>query len=468
MLENITDNKEKELLFKKMENFSKISNNSLNNNLRSSIKKNNNIEKAYSSKKVKIILPNLSKNNVSNIINNQNVKKDNISNNSINDSSYNRINIKVCKSFIQKVSIPSLKKFDKNIKEYSKKNINFSNRNLNKSVYLNKDNYNIQKNRENIRNNLLSNRSVRFGETNFFKNRYREPKVNQDKNILNLTNKNKDNENVTKSTFHISKIKLNDALKDNKLTQKLNISQSCKNFRSLNYYFKHNSSIINLPNKHSNFFKLSQKDNVSARRIYRHYLKKSAKEIIQPIKNYKKFFDDRNKNFFEKLSRIYCENQKYLSIIKEIKDNKKIAFKNDFNIEEYQSTIVELMDQRVSQKYLIDLQNEYRTLNKKIFGVIEPKGRFTILAEKLRYNLPLYLLERLKQLDKDTIISRMKYYNRFKKFKKENKLVSRFVGNKKKNNSFNNNSVIIKSNLINTNDGYNSINSKLINSRNNK
>ena len=194
-------------------------------------------------------------------------------------------------------------------------------------------------------------------------------------------------------------------------------------------------------------------------------MKKSAGEIIQPIKNYKKFFDDRNKNFFEKLSRIYCENKKYLSIIKEIKDNKKIAFKDDFNIEEYQSTIVELMDQRVSQKYLIDLQNEYRTLNKKIFGVIEPKGRFTILAERLRYNLPLYLLERLKQLDKDTIISRMKYYNRFKKFQKENKLVSRFVGNKNKNNSFSNNSVIIKSNI---NDGYNSFNSKLINLQNNK
>ena len=464
MTENKADDKEKELLFKKIDNISKISNNSLNNKLRSSIKKNDNIKKAYSSKKVRIILPNLSKNNLSNIINNQNIKKDNICNNSINDSSDNKINIKVCKSFNQNVPIPSLKKFDKNIDEYSKKIINFSNRNLNKSVYWKIDYYNNQKNRENIRNNLLSNRSVRFGETNFFKNGYREQKVNQDKNIFNLTHKNKDNENVTKSTFHISKIKLNEALKDNKLRQKLNISQSCKNFRSLNY-FKHNSSIINIPNKHSNFFKISQKDTVSARRIYKHYLKKSAGEIIQPIKNYKKFFDDRNKNFFEKLSRIYCENKKYLSIIKEIKDNKKIAFKDDFNIEEYQSTIVELMDQRVSQKYLIDLQNEYRTLNKKIFGVIEPKGRFTILAERLRYNLPLYLLERLKQLDKDTIISRMKYYNRFKKFQKENKLVSRFVGNKNKNNSFSNNSVIIKSNI---NDGYNSFNSKLINLQNNK
>ena len=139
----------------------------------------------------------------------------------------------------------------------------------------------------------------------------------------------------------------------------------------------------------------------------------------------------------EKLSRIYCENQNFLSIVKELKDNNKIAFKKDFNIEEYQSTIIELMDQRISQKYLLDLQNDYRALNKKLNGIIEPKGRFTILAEKLRYNLPSYLLEKMKQLDKETINSKMKYYNQFKNFKKGNKLISRFNDNSNSpNNSF--------------------------------
>ena len=84
------------------------------------------------------------------------------------------------------------------------------------------------------------------------------------------------------------------------------------------------------------------------------------------------------------------------------------------------------MDQRVSQKYLLDLQNDYRALNKKLYGIIEPKGRFTILAEKLRYNLPSYLLEKMKKLDEDSIISKMKYYNQFKSFKKGNKLKCRF------------------------------------------
>ena len=95
------------------------------------------------------------------------------------------------------------------------------------------------------------------------------------------------------------------------------------------------------------------------------------------------------------------------------------------------------MNQRLSQKHLLDLQNDYRVLNKKLNGIVEPKGRFTILAEKLRYNLPLYLLEKLKQLDKDSILTRMRYYNKFKKFKSENKLINRFEVNPNKRKKFN-------------------------------
>ena len=75
---------------------------------------------------------------------------------------------------------------------------------------------------------------------------------------------------------------------------------------------------------------------------------------------------------------------------------------------------------------MINLQDEYRELNKKIFSVFEPKGRFTFLAEKLRYNLPSFLLEKFKQLDKDSIMSRMNYYNQFKYFKNDKKLEIKF------------------------------------------
>jgi hypothetical protein len=113
-------------------------------------------------------------------------------------------------------------------------------------------------------------------------------------------------------------------------------------------------------------------------------------------------------------------------LIKELKDNKKIAFKDDFDIEEYQNTLLELLEKRVSQKNLLDLQDDYRELNKKLFNFFEPKGRYTFLAEKLRYNLPSFLLEKMKQLDRDSIISRMNYYNQFKQFKKDKKLIIKF------------------------------------------
>jgi hypothetical protein len=233
------------------------------------------------------------------------------------------------------------------------------------------------------------------------------------------------NQNLDNSTIKISKIKLNEIFPNKPRITKLNLNNgNSKNLHNRSI-FRHNSTIIDLPN-HSHFFKISQKDNISAKKIYKHYLNKSAGEIVHPIRNYKRFFDNRSKTFLEKLSRIYCEDRNFLSSIKELKHNKKIAFKDDFNIEEYQSTLIELMDQRVSQKNLIDLQNDYKALNRKLYGLIEPKGRFTILAEKLRFNLPLYLLERFKQLDKESVLSRMRFYNKFKRFKNENKLVSRF------------------------------------------
>ena len=177
---------------------------------------------------------------------------------------------------------------------------------------------------------------------------------------------------------------------------------------------------------------------VSAKRVYKHYLQKSAKDIVLPIKNYNKFFNQKM-NFWEKLSRIYCEDKNHLSIIKDLKDNKKLALKKDFNIEEYQSTIFEIMNQRLSQKNLMDLEHKNVALNKIIFNVIEPKGRLTQLAEKLKYNLPLFLIEKFKKMDQQKIINRMNYYKKFKSFHKRTNLIE---ANKNKNNNHSENNNI--------------------------
>jgi hypothetical protein len=404
--------------------------NSLINNFQDNLRKN---PKKFELKKVKIILPNLSKSNI--IVNNDkinkgensiSIKKNESIYKTILNSSTDRNKIKFNKklNLNKSISFPSLKNKnnllnDKKINDYSSKNIfDFSNRNLSKSY--NKNNLlnnNIHPNRQLIKSNLL-NTYIRLEKPNSYRGKYIDFRINKNSDI------SKNNKDMTTSTLKISKIKLNDTISNKKIYKKLNTSLSCKNSGSKSF-FRPDSTIISIP-KHSHFFKLSQKDSISARRIYKHYLKKSQGEFTQPIKNYNRFFEDKSQTFLEKLSRIYCENKNFLAIVKELKDNNKIAYKKDFNIEEYQSTIMELMDQRVSQKYLLDLQNDYRALNKKLYGIIEPKGRFTILAEKLRYNLPSYLLEKMKKLDEDSIISKMKYYNQFKSFKKGNKLKCRF------------------------------------------
>ena len=422
----------------------------LNDNMQGNLRKS---ERKYP-KRVKIILPNLSKSNILinrdtnkdisyNLKNNKNEIK-NINNKSIINYSSDRNTIKIQKRLHlnKSISFPSLKTpnllKDKNINDYSSKRfLNFSTKNINNSSSAkNLFNINNQKNRQLIRSNLLSNKYIRLEKPNIFKDKLFDFKTHKNRDISKSCINYKNTKDITTSTFKISKIKLNESGFNTSKDRK-NISNLSNKNTGSKTFFRHDSSIIGIP-KHSHFFKIAQKDNVTAKRIYKHYLRKSKGEITRPIRNYKRFFDDRSQTFMEKLSRIYCENKNFLSIIKEIKDNNKIAFKPDFNIEEYQSTIIELMDDRVSQKYLLDLQNDYRALNKKLNGIVEPKGRFTILAEKLRYNLPLYLLEKMKQLDKQSILSRVRYYNKFKKFKQDKKLFTRFNDNSNSPNKINN------------------------------
>ena len=375
-------------------------------------------------KKVKIILPNIcdTNNQQTNNDNNQEKvetkscddKKDVIQNknNKITSILKHPIeNKKNNNNFNRNTFFPSLKKGNLSINKESKNNSQKRILNISNKTAYNKSNL---KNIRAIKNNLL------LQNKNIWKNKDLSMNKSNELSTIDKNFKNLDN-----SKIKISKIKLNEIFPSKPGIRKLNLNNGTSKNLHNRSIFRHNSTIIDVPT-HSYFFKISQKDDISAKKIYKHYLNKSAGEIVPPIRNYKKFFDNRSKSFLEKLSRIYCENRNFLSTLKELKQNKKIAFKDDFNIEEYQSTIIELMDQRVSQKHLLDLQNEYRAFNRKLYGLIEPKGRYTILAEKLRFNLPLYLLERFKQLDKESVLSRMRYYNKFKRFKNGKKLVSRF------------------------------------------
>ena len=326
------------------------------------------------------------------------------------------------------------KEFNRIKEKYENKIMNYSNRlleNKNSMIKVNhlKNFVSMREpNRTNkIKKSFFDDKIKHFEKIGINRKNTKDSRNSKEKSInLNLTKNTNTNDETSKEAksfnnfynskstiYKISKIKLN-----NYPMSKINETQNKKRQA-------YNPRVSSIP-KHSPFFHQSQSDAVGTQTIYKYYLNKSSSDITLPVKNFNKLFRDKSHSVYEKLKRIYCENKNFEALIRELKDNRKLAFKDDFDIEEYQNMLLELLEKRVSQKYLIDLQDDYRELNKKLFDVFEPKGRFTFLAEKLRYNLPSFLLEKMKQLDKDSIISRMNYYNQFKQFKKDKKLVIKF------------------------------------------
>lgn len=340
------------------------------------------------------------------------------------------------KSLNKSTSLQNLreKEFNRIKEKYENKIMNYSNRlleNKNSMIKVNhlKNFVSMREpNRTNkIKKSFFDDKIKHFEKIGINRKNTKDSRNSKEKSInLNLTKNTNTNDETSKEAksfnnfynskstiYKISKIKLN-----NYQMSKINETQNKKRQA-------YNPRVSSIP-KHSPFFHQSQSDAVGTQTIYKYYLNKSSSDITLPVKNFNKLFRDKSHSVYEKLKRIYCENKNFEALIRELKDNRKLAFKDDFDIEEYQNMLLELLEKRVSQKHLIDLQDDYRELNKKLFDVFEPKGRFTFLAEKLRYNLPSFLLEKMKQLDKDSIISRMNYYNQFKQFKKDKKLVIKF------------------------------------------
>ena len=340
------------------------------------------------------------------------------------------------KSLNKSTSLQNLreKEFNRIKEKYENKIMNYSNRlleNKNSMIKVNhlKNFVSMREpNRTNkIKKSFFDDKIKHFEKIGINRKNTKDSRNSKEKSInLNLTKNTNTNDETSKEAksfnnfynskstiYKISKIKLN-----NYPMSKINETQNKKRQA-------YNPRVSSIP-KHSPFFHQSQSDSVGTQTIYKYYLNKSSSDITLPVKKFNKLFKDKTHSVYEKLKRIYCENKNFEALIRELKDNRKLAFKDDFDIEEYQNMLLELLEKRVSQKHLIDLQDDYRELNKKLFDVFEPKGRFTFLAEKLRYNLPSFLLEKMKQLDKDSIISRMNYYNQFKQFKKDKKLVIKF------------------------------------------
>ena len=352
-----------------------------------------------------------------------------------------------------------LKKIDnKNIK-YNFFNTSFITQQMNKTKNKSIDNINdtINKNRKSLgfpNQNFLNKKNILkpINQKTLYKVKSTPQLLRNDtkNNIKNINNNNNNNFFSSKKSF----TKLSNT-KNNKLeTLKKQLNNSYNSFNVLNSknntifnstkdnntnYFLSNDATnffissydnnfsktkISKNNKKrffSKFFYKSQSKLISSKKIYNHYIKEDEKDIIKPVKFYFKGGAPRS---IKELKECYKDNIQFERRMKELKCNNTIALKDDFNILDYQTTLITLLSKRISEKNLHDLQKKFVLFNEKNFGMVGPKGRFTNMAEKIKYNIPLYLYEKIKKLDTDKLISKYNYYKRInqnisKKFRKK-------------------------------------------------
>ena len=180
-----------------------------------------------------------------------------------------------------------------------------------------------------------------------------------------------------------------------------------------NYYssFNNNNYSTQKNNlKFSSYYFKSKNSLYSSRRIFRHYINESENDRIIPEKF---FYKGGIPKPLKKIEEFYKLNLNYHRRLEEMKSNKTLAFKKDFNIMKYQTTLLKLISKKVSDINLRELQGRFIKFNEKVYGPkIQPRGRFTNLAEKIKNNIPSFLYEKIKKLDKEKLMSR---YNYFKK-----------------------------------------------------
>lgn len=204
--------------------------------------------------------------------------------------------------------------------------------------------------------------------------------------------------------------------KEQKKLNEINISNFMNNrkisSKTQSFIFSKNNELPNINNStyNNSLSRITlRKKNLPVKKIYEYYISQESKNVIKPIKNFSKFIKRKYRDPKKRFNKIYCINKSYLRRTKEIKNNNYIAFKNDFDIDEYQNAIMQFLQNRVDIQNLHILMQNYKDFNEKINRKFSPKGRFTNLANKIRNNAPTYLINRLKDLDKNKLIKRAKF-----------------------------------------------------------
>ena len=336
------------------------------------------------------------------------IKKIIIINNKLNKPSNNNSLRSIDKNFDKNSSIlfPEIKKKKLKQKERNKNNLYNSQKFISKSNIIpeiNKNsNYRIITSSLNIIDNSIISRNVNQSKNNqssFHKsyNAWIESSLNNKTYLSNRINFNK--------IINKSCIGFND---NNKENNSLNNRKKYKH-KTQSFISKKNS-INNLPNINNDLSKsFLMKKKIPVKKIYGYYIKKESENIIKPIKNFDNFIKRKYRDPKKRFNKIYCINKSYLKRTKELKNNREIALKDDFDINEYQNAIMQFIENRVDSINLNSLGQNYREFNDKINKRFSPKGRFTNLANKIRNHAPIYLINKLRDLDKNKLIKRAKY-----------------------------------------------------------
>lgn len=278
----------------------------------------------------------------------------------------------------------------------------------------NKNKIQIFKITNSFRNNhfYIKNRNPYFNFNNFDSSKTNK---NFTSSIFNLNNSsektnlpylNKNNSNLSLEN------NINNSSSKNTLILNLNRTDSFKNYSS-SVLFKNLLKKIasepkketkikaykNTVNKLSNFYTKSKDEKITAKQIYKHYLKV---EIKKPKNKRHQFSGSYDYSYVicPRLKILYGDNTFY-SRVNELKKNIHIAKKRDFNICEYQRILMKLFQKTISEENMAKLKDDYKKFNEKNFGVVLPKGRYIDLALRLKDHLSVDAFENIKRLDRN-------------------------------------------------------------------
>jgi hypothetical protein len=224
--------------------------------------------------------------------------------------------------------------------------------------------------------------------------------INKSKNIIF-------NKTISKSFFDLKEINKEMINNHRKLFKSKTQSPIITNKNTLPNI--NNNMNNNAINNNSPIKSYLNKKSIPVKKIYDYYISQESKNIIKPITNFDKFFKKKYKDPKKRFNKIYCINQSYIRRTKEIKNNNKIAFKDDFDIDEYQNALLQFLQNRVDLANLLSLGQNYKEFNEKINQKFSFKGRYTDLANRIKNHAPTYLINKLRDLDKNKLIKRAKF-----------------------------------------------------------